>query len=497
MEKLSVSLLRMIEEVADEFAHAARAKGIELIVDYSHSLPITVLGDPVRLKQIIYNLVSNAIKFTEVGSVVIAAHVVSRIDEIIQVHFSVKDSGIGISALRSESIFKSFTQADMSTTRKYGGTGLGLSISKELVELMGGSIKIESELNKGSTFSFELSFELVEEPEESCGVSNDFLKGLRILVVDDNDANRSIYQQCCTLWGFNCTSCASALEGLKLVEKSLLECAPIQLILLDQQMPHVNGLEFAQLLVNRPEMSSIPVILLSSSLNRDEVLEAERLGLSRALSKPVKRATLLSVIQEVMSPHAQAIESTVIKARPAVKSDRTPLSILLAEDNLVNQKIAVRRLERMGHHVAVASNGKEAFNLYKKSRFDCILMDIQMPEMDGYEATSAIRSFEKSEAISPIFIIAMTAYAMKGDREQCLAAGMNSYISKPFRADALNELLNVEVIQKVFSRDHCKEKVVVTGSEYISGRNICTRRGNRAIECGRSGRPLPRVASVS
>lgn len=449
LEKLSVSLMRMIEEVAEEFAHAARAKGIELIVDYSHSLPIAVLGDPVRLKQIIYNLVSNAIKFTEEGSVLIAARVVARRDRTVQVHFSVKDSGIGIPAQRCESIFKSFTQADMSTTRKYGGTGLGLSISKELVELMGGTIQIESEVNQGSTFSFELPFELVEEPESIVAGLDGFLAGLKVLIVDDNEANRDIYQQCCTRWGFNSIACASAFEGLKLIEQSLQECEPIQLILLDQQMPYVNGLEFAQLMANRTEMKAIPVILLSSSLNRDEVLEAERLGLARALSKPVKRSTLLSVIQEVMSPRKQVVDSSLVsEARLPVESKNTPLSILLAEDNLVNQKIAVRRLERMGHQVAVASNGLEALTLYKKSHFDCILMDVQMPEMDGYEATAAIRSIEQAEAKAPIFIIAMTAHAMKGDREQCLAAGMDSYISKPFRADALNEILNAEVIQK-------------------------------------------------
>ena len=452
LEKLSVSLMRMIEEVADEFAHAARAKGIELIVDYSHALPIAVLGDPVRLKQIIYNLVSNAIKFTEVGSVLIAARVVSRRARTVNVHFSVKDSGIGIPAQRCESIFKSFTQADMSTTRKYGGTGLGLSISKELVELMGGTIQIESVVNQGSTFTFELPFELVDEPASDVAGSHGFLEGIKVLIVDDNEANRSIYQQCCLRWGFNATACASALEGLKLIEQSLLECDPIQLVLLDQQMPYVNGLEFAQLMANRAEMKAIPVILLSSSLNRDEVYEAERLGLARALSKPVKRSTLLSVIQEVMDPSNQVVESSASEIQSSLDSEDAPLSILLAEDNLVNQKIAVRRLERMGHQVAVASNGHEALTLYKKSNFDCILMDIQMPEMDGYEATSAIRSFEQAETKTPIFIIAMTAHAMKGDKEQCLAAGMDSYISKPFRADALNELLTTQVIKKKSSK---------------------------------------------
>lgn len=457
LEKLSVSLMRMIEEVADEFAHAARAKGIELIVDYSHTLPIAVLGDPVRLKQIIYNLVSNAIKFTELGSVLIAARVLSRHERAVKVHFSVKDTGIGIPKQRCESIFKSFTQADMSTTRKYGGTGLGLSISKELVELMGGTIQIESQVNKGSTFSFELPFELLEESEPNAVSSHAFLQGLKVLIVDDNEANRSIYQQCCSRWGFNSTSCASALEGLKFIEQSLLECDPIQLILLDQQMPYINGLEFAQLIVNRTEMKAIPVILLSSSLNRDEVLAAERLGLARALSKPVKRSTLLSVIQEVMSPPSQAVQPESTKERLPMNSANMSLSILLAEDNLVNQKIAVRRLERMGHHVAVASNGHEVFKLFKKTCFDCILMDVQMPEMDGYEATSAIRSFEQAESRAPIFIIAMTAHAMKGDKEQCLAAGMDSYISKPFRTAALKELLQNEVFQKKSGQPSAKK----------------------------------------
>ena len=443
LEKLNFSPMGLLEEVAEEFSQIVRKKDLELILDYGENLPRFVMGDPMRVKQILYNLVGNSVKFTDEGEIAVCAHLLEANDKQARILFSVKDSGIGISDERQEAIFKSFTQADMSTTRKYGGTGLGLSICKELVELMEGSIRVESEPGKGSTFTVEIPFELVKHCGADVVPYNAELAGLRVLVVDDNETNRNIYQQLCANWGYVCTTASSALEALAALEDSLRRDEAFQLVLLDQHMPSLTGLDFAGLLSNRPDFSSIRIILLSSSLDRTEVERAEALGLARALSKPVKRSTLLEVILETFEVGPVVEFGAAIQPELDLSADQGQFSldILLAEDNEVNQGIAVRRLGRLGHKVTVASNGVEVLRLLELKTFDCILMDIQMPEMDGYEATSSIRKLELECGARGIYIIAMTAHAMKGDRERCLSSGMDNYISKPFRVEQLKKVL--------------------------------------------------------
>jgi two-component system sensor histidine kinase/response regulator len=443
LETLSFNPGALLDQVADEFTQVARKKQIELIVAYDGHLPRSLLGDPTRLKQILYNLVGNAVKFTEAGEVVLRAEMIAGDDAGARVRFSVKDSGIGIEQARCDDIFKSFTQADMSMTRKYGGTGLGLAICKELLDLMGGQIQVVSELGKGSTFIAEIPFKRGAHTEAEATPLAQPLAGLRVLIVDDNETNREIYEQMCAGWGCRSASACGAIEALAQLEEAVRLEDPYQLIFLDQQMPGLTGLDLASLVLSRPQLRETKILLLSSSLNRSEMERAEQLGLARALSKPVKRTTLLEVILETFEvsgarPTAVAAESVAAVAAPP---GRGRLNVLLADDNAVNQAIAQRRLEKLGHQVTVVSNGRHAVEQVTAKCFDCVLMDIQMPEMDGLEATRAIRCLEQEERLKPQFIVAMTAHAMKGDAEQCLANGMDAYISKPFRVERLKAVL--------------------------------------------------------
>ena len=440
LETLSFNPGVLLEQVADEFSQIARKKQIELIVAYDGQFPSSLMGDPTRLKQILYNLVGNAVKFTEAGEVVIRAEILECDEAQAPVRFSVKDTGIGIAKARCEDIFKSFTQADMSMTRKYGGTGLGLAICKELVDLMGGEIQVVSEEGKGSTFIAEIPFRRGADLGGEAAPLQQRLAGLRVLIVDDNQTNREIYEQMCGGWGYRSSSACDAIEALAKLEEAARLNDPYQLIFLDQQMPGLTGLDLASLVLSRPELRETKMLLLSSSLNRSEMERAEQLGLARALSKPVKRTTLLEVILETFEvPGARP--TAVSSQSAAAGAPLGRLNVLLADDNAVNQAIAKRRLEKLGHQVTVVSDGRRAVEAVTATRFDCVLMDIQMPEMDGLEATRAIRSLEQEGGLEPQFIVAMTAHAMKGDAEQCLASGMDAYISKPFRVERLKEVL--------------------------------------------------------
>ena len=442
LELLSFNPGALLEQVADEFAQLARKKQVELIVAYDAQLPSALIGDPTRVKQVLYNLVSNAVKFTEQGEVVLRATVVAGAAGPVRVRFSVQDSGIGIPASRLDDIFTSFTQADMSMTRKYGGTGLGLAICKELLELMDGAIQVDSELGRGSTFTAEIPFQRDAAAAVEPPVLHQQLRGTRVLIVDDNATNREIYQQMCRGWGCRSATVCGAIEALAALEEAVRSDDPYQLVLLDQQMPGLSGLDLASLVQSRAELQDTRLLLLSSSLHRAEMERAEQLGIARALSKPVKRATLLEVILHIFN----------VDQAPAAAEARAPLSaetevaeaglhVLLAEDNVVNQAIAKRRLEKYGHQVTVVSNGRRALEEAMGTRFDCVLMDVQMPDMDGVQATREIRRREAADGLPPSFIVAMTAHAMKGDAEQFRAHGMDAYIAKPFRAQHLQEVL--------------------------------------------------------
>lgn len=442
LEILSFSPRNLLESVGEEFSQAARVKGLELVVGYSANLPEHVMGDPTRVKQVLYNLVSNALKFTDEGEVSLRADVADLSEESVVVKFSVLDTGIGIPTNRQKAIFKSFTQADMSTTRKYGGSGLGLSICRELVRLMGGEIAVKSEPGKGSNFEFGAQFQLSGHPGVNAVPFNSELAGLRVLIVDDNKTNCNLYQQMCAGWGYRSSPAFNGVSGLLLMEEAVRDGDPFRLILLDQQMPGLTGLDLASLVRNRPDLKDVKMILLSSSLNRDESELAAQIGVSRALSKPVRRTTLQEVILEtfgIKNPKART-RSTHDPFEPVPRKDA--MQILLVEDNPINQNLARRRLEKLGHQVELAENGRIAFEAVRRTQYDAILMDVQMPDMDGFEATRLIRQHEASEKNSSVYIIAMTAHALKGDKERCLKAGMDDYIAKPFRVELLRGALD-------------------------------------------------------
>jgi PAS domain S-box-containing protein len=447
IEKLSFSPHALLEGVSDEFVQEARRKGLELIMAYDDDLPDYLMGDPTRLKQVLYNLVCNAIKFTDSGEIVIRAKTLTVQENFCEVRFSVSDTGIGIPDERKEAIFQSFTQADMSTTRKYGGTGLGLSICRELVHLMHGEISVESCLGRGSTFIFEVPFEVTTNPGAEAVPYNPELAGMRVLIVDDNSTNRDIYSQMCAGWGYRSATAQDGVVALTMLEKATVEGDPFALVVLDHQMPGLSGLDLASLVKAREDLCQAELIVLSSSLGRSESERAAQIGVARALSKPVKRDTLLEVILETFGVRDKRANGPSGKQGVPVPIEIS-LNLLLVEDNPVNQRIAIQRLKKLGHTVSVAGNGAEALECVKQGSFDCILMDIQMPGMDGYETTAAIREYEQQKGIKPQRIVAMTAHVMKGDEERCREASMSDFISKPFRAERLREVLLASTREK-------------------------------------------------
>ena len=450
LEQLNFDPETLLEEIVEEFAQMVRKKGIELILSCDENMPRHLMGDPTRLKQIFYNLVGNAVKFTEEGEIILKAELVERSKSLATIRFSVVDTGVGIAEFRRDAIFNSFTQEDMSTTRKYGGTGLGLAICKELTELMAGTLDVESEVGKGSTFTLEVPFELSANPGIEAIPFSAELIDLKVLVVDDSKTNRDIYTRMCEGWGYRCEAASHAGEGLRLLEEAFSADDAFQLVILDQQMAGVNGLDLASLIRSRPDLKQLKLLLLSSSLNRSESERAETLGIARALSKPVKRAILLEVILETFGVGAlEAVTEPEPKQPSPPKADTLKLRVLVAEDNAVNQNIAKRRLKKLGHDVVVVVNGHDAIEQVTQREFDCILMDIQMPGLDGYEATREIRRIESKDGLKRNFIVAMTAHAMQGDAEKCLANDMDDYVSKPFRAEQLKEALDKAVERKV------------------------------------------------
>lgn len=446
LEKLNFVPRTLMENVAESFVQETRKKGVELITAYDKELPTYLMGDPTRLKQVLNNLVSNAVKFTEEGEIVIRAETLNVSERSARVRFSVSDTGIGISEARKDAIFDSFTQEDMSTTRKYGGTGLGLSISRQLVEMMDGEIRVTSQVGEGSMFAFEVSFELSVYHGAEAVPYNPELAGMRVLIVDDNETNREIYSQMCAGWGYRSTMVESGAAAISEMEKAGQDNDPFELVILDQQMPGLSGLDVASLIKSRAELRATKLILLSSSLDRREAERASELGVARALSKPVKRHTLLEVILETFElGGAKRKLPDPPEHLPEVNQS---LDVLIVEDNPVNQVVAKQRLKKLGHEVTLAGDSLEAIAQVGQKRFDCILMDIQMPGRDGYETTAEIRKFEKEGGHAPQYIVAMTAHAMKGDEERCLVAGMDNYIAKPFRVGRLKEVLYLALVHK-------------------------------------------------
>jgi signal transduction histidine kinase/CheY-like chemotaxis protein/ligand-binding sensor domain-containing protein len=440
LDFIDFSLRDCVEEALKTFAVRANEKGLELLCDIAPEVPETVLGDSGRLRQIVLNLVSNSIKFTEHGEVSIKVEVVGEERETRIARFTVGDTGIGIPAEKLESIFSPFTQADTSTTRKYGGTGLGLSISARLAEMMGGRIWVESEVGRGTRFSFTARFEVTDKKTESELVSApESLRGVKILVVDDNPTNRRILKGTLQRWNAQVTCVESGKQALTEMDLAREREDPFHIVLTDLHMPEMDGLGLVTTMRSTPGMASTAVVLLSSGVLRKDAEVCREMGIRFILNKPVRRRELLSAVLAATGLHPAEMKPAV-DASAELTLPRKRLHILLAEDNHVNQAVASGILAKQGHTLAVANNGLEALSLLAQRAFDLVLMDIQMPEMDGLTATQRIRESEKlTQRHLPI--IAMTAYAMKGDRERCIAAGMDGYVSKPINAESLESAM--------------------------------------------------------
>lgn len=419
----------------------AHQKGLELAYDVRPDVPDALLGDPGRLRQIIVNLVGNAIKFTERGEVILYVETEWRTGEDIQLHFTISDTGIGIPVEKQATIFEAFTQADGSMSRTYGGTGLGLTISSRLVGFMHGRIWVESEPGKGSHFHFTAHFGLQKAPARTI-VPRDpaTLRDMRVLVVDDNATNRQILSKMLTNWHINPRAVESGAKAIVALRESQGLGRIYPLILLDAQMPEMDGFALAETIKRNPDWKSATIMMLSSAGQRGDAKRCRELGISAYLTKPVRQAELLDAVLTALGTKPTKEAAPALVTRHSLRENGNHLRILLAEDNAVNQAVAVRLLEKRGHSVTVSGNGEEALAALEKQSFDLVFMDIQMPEMDGFEATAAIREKEKVSG-HHLPVIAMTAHAMSGDRERCLGAGMDDYITKPIRPQELSDLL--------------------------------------------------------
>jgi CheY-like chemotaxis protein len=439
IESIEFNLRDCIALSIKALALRAHQKGLELTCDIRPEVPERVVGDPSRLRQIIINLIGNAIKFTESGEVGLRATVDSRTPAGVQLHFIVLDTGVGIAPEKQKLIFEAFSQVDGSTARKFGGTGLGLTISSRLVELMGGNIWVESNLGRGSGFHFTARLGAGKEGVETLPVpAPAHLVGLGALVVDDNATNGRILVEMLRRFGMNPTladSAIGALQCLKLAQGSFA------VILTDMNMPGMDGFALIEQLRQFPEMvGEAKVIMLTSAGQRGDAARSRELGVAAYLTKPASQAELFEVLSRVLITPGSQPEADALITCQSVRNAKKTLRVLLAEDNAVNQKLAARLLEKQGHQVTVTANGREALAALDRETFDAVLMDVQMPEMDGFEATAAIRIREQNTG-AHLPIIAMTAHAMQGDRERCLAAGMDDYISKPINSGELIGIL--------------------------------------------------------
>ena len=436
LESYPIEIREWLGDAVRTLAIRAHAKKIELAFEIDDEVPQFAAGDGLRLRQIILNLVGNAIKFTEKGEVVVSVKVDTQTEEQVQLHFAVRDTGIGISPNQLSRVFEAFEQADTSMTRRFGGTGLGLSISSRLVSLMGGRIWVQSQIGQGSTFHFLVNFTktAAAAPRHNDAQEAQLLTGLRVLIVDDNDTNRRILLRMCENWHMHPIAVPDATLALEQLRKASETGPPFDLVLTDASMPDVDGFTLASHIHQDDKISSVVVMMLTSLDQSHGAKDLSLLGIKSFLVKPVKQSDLFDAIMQAMVGRPNDRPAPVDSTSSTVQLP--PLKILLAEDSLANQKLAIGLLKRWGHSVTVANNGREAVDLAAAQDFDLILMDIQMPELDGMEATAVIR-VEQARTGRRIPIIAMTAHAMKGDRQLCLAAGMDEYVSKPVRPNDL------------------------------------------------------------
>jgi len=441
LERVEFSLRDTLDNTLKMMGVRAQANGLELACHIPHIVPGRLVGDPGRLRQVLVNLVGNAIKFTTRGEVVVHVQTETRTDEDCVLHFTVTDTGIGIPEEKQKLIFEAFSQADNSTTRRYGGTGLGLAITSRLVEMMQGRVWLESEQGRGSSFHFTARYGLGrEQPQDVLPRGLEAIEGASVLVVDDNSTNRRIMVEMLRNWKLDPTPVESGRAALAALWRASDDREPFDLVLLDTMMPEMDGFTLAERIQQSEEIRGAKLIMLTSCGMRGDASRCREAGINAYLTKPVKQAELLDTILAVAGGSVQTSERDPLITRHLLREKRRTLRILLAEDNALNQKLSVRMLEKRGHEVVVVTNGKKVLSTLDRVSFDLVIMDVQMPEMDGLETTEIIR--EKETGGKHIPILAMTAHAMKGDRERCLEAGMDDYLSKPFKSKELYETID-------------------------------------------------------
>lgn len=448
-ERLDFDIRSTIEEMADLLAYRIQQKGLEFVCHVHHEVPSMLVGDPGRLRQVLLNLCSNAQKFTTKGEISISVLLIEETEAEAKLRFDVRDTGIGIPQDKMDRLFKSFSQVDASTTRKYGGTGLGLVISKKLVELMGGEIGVESREGFGSIFWFTAVFEKQPKDQHDILEAPVDMRSKRILVVDDNKTNLEIVTNYMRIWQFSFDISNEPLIVIELLKKAIEEGQPYSMAILDYMMPGINGEELGKIIKSDPDLKDIQLIMFTSFSQRGDAARLEELGFAAYLPKPIKYHQLYDCIIAVFEKRTmsnQGIQKQRIITKYTLPEEaRRRIRILIAEDNPVNQKIGLRVLEKAGIRADAVSNGIEAIKALETIPYDIVLMDVQMPDLDGLTATSMIRSGEAKVLKQDVIIIAMTARAMKGDREECEAAGMNDYITKPVQPQLLLEKIGAYI----------------------------------------------------
>ncbi|WP_338091177.1 response regulator [Pelotomaculum isophthalicicum] len=449
LESIGFNLSNVIEKTCEVMAIRTHEKGVELVCQLMPDVPVELVGDPGRLRQIIINLIGNAIKFTDKGEVLLKVELADKQPPFstgqdmreCRLLFTVSDTGIGIPPEKLDVIFEWFTQADSSTTRKYGGTGLGLTIAKRLVELMGGRIWVESEVGKGSTFYFTIRFTVQSGQSKAERLPVVDIKGVKTLIIDDNATNRLILKETLTAWGAIVEEAEAGLAGLAELKKAKKAGFPYNLVLLDCRMPVMDGFEVAEKIHNDPGLAGVTVMMLTSDMRIGNMERYRELGISSCLVKPVKRSDLRNAIETAMGQVKLPKEKSEPDETTTVFADQRALRILLVEDSPDNQLLVQAYLKKTAYQIEIAENGEIAVEKFKSGKYDLVLMDMQMPVMDGYTATRTIRKWEAENRLAPTPVVALTAYALKEDARKSLDAGCTAHLTKPVKKSILLETI--------------------------------------------------------
>ncbi|HUR44251.1 MAG TPA: response regulator, partial [Candidatus Saccharimonadales bacterium] len=468
-EVIDFEMRDAVESTVEMLAEHAQKKGLDLACWFDPDVPNFVRGDPSRFRQVLANLLSNAVKFTQAGEVLVRVSKSAESEKHFTVKVAVSDTGVGIETKAISKIFEAFTQADGSTTRRFGGTGLGLTISKQLVELMHGEMGVESNPGKGSTFWFTLPLERsTAGTEEHRNFESGNLAGLRVLVVDDNPSHRDILRRQLGSWKISETQACDGPETLQVLRGAAAAGQPYNLVLLDMDMKKTDGLSLAEEIKKETELAGTRLLVMTPLGQRLDAAVMQSIGISACLAKPIRQSRLFDCMVEVMSGSGTSTVLPMDSGTDDPRSRPAPLSpvsvrILIAEDNMVNQRLALRQLKKLGYNAEAVGNGKEVLEALQRIPYDIILMDCQMPEMDGYEVTRRIRSSDASGTRKAVpYVIALTANALQGDREKCFAAGMNDYLTKPLHLNELEGVLEKAMLMvPAGSRQEVPERAVL------------------------------------